>query len=300
MRIGVGPVDAPEEGDMQLVVHDTTSSRRLSSAPGSGSGVQKRPSKIDVEKKSSRQQVAVASDNKKVMKQSSRRQLSKTSSSSRSHLAQKSLVTSSARASRRNSRTSGLVRDAESKNVSGNRTSKSAERSSSVAKSSPAVMEGRQRRSKSAATSRSGRSPHTSITQPESLSSDEFLRKTSTKEGPVVIYKKTATRRSRKEEGREAVDSSEDVKPMTAIRISEDEKSHASSISAGSRSTLEESFHSDSKGENKIPADAREKAASVLKDVKGGAKNFAVKGKSALGGLGLKGTSKKFQSALFM
>eukprot|EP00985_Skeletonema_marinoi_P000040 scaffold9_cov98-Skeletonema_marinoi.AAC.4 len=87
---------------------------------------------------------------------------------------------------------------------------------------------------------------------------------------------------------------------MIAIRISEDEKSHASSISAGSRSTLEESFHSDSKGENKIPADAREKAVSVLKDVKGGAKNFAVKSKSALGGLGLKGTSKKFQSALFM
>ena len=300
-RPRMSPVDAPEEGDMQLVVHDKTSSRRLSSAPGSGSGVQKRPSKIEVEKKSSRQQVAVASDNKKVMKHSPRRQLSKTSSSSRSHLAQKSLVTSSARASKRNSRSySGLVRDAESKNVSGNRTSKSAERSSSVAKSSPALMEGRQRRSKSAATSRSGRSPHTSITQPESLSSDEFLRKTSTKEGPVVIYKKTATRRSRKEEGRETVDSSEDVKPMTAIRISEDEKSHASSISAGSRSTLEESFHSDSKGENKIPADAREKAVSVLKDVKGGAKNFAVKGKSALGGLGLKGTSKKFQSALFM
>eukprot|EP00985_Skeletonema_marinoi_P014075 scaffold7065_cov88-Skeletonema_marinoi.AAC.1 len=68
-----------------------TSSRRLSSTPGSGSGVQKRPSKIEVEKKSSRQQVAVASDNKKVMKHSSRRQLSKTSSSSRSHLAQKSL-----------------------------------------------------------------------------------------------------------------------------------------------------------------------------------------------------------------
>jgi len=300
-KIGVGPVDAPEEGDMQLVVHDKTSSRRLSSTPGSGSGVQKRPSKIEVEKKSSRQQVAVASDNKKVMKHSSRRQLSKTSSSSRSHLAQKSLVTSSARASKRNSRSySGLVRDAEIKNASGNRTSKSAERSSSVAKSSPALMEGRQRRSKSAATSRSGRSPHTSITQPESLSSDEFLRKTSTKEGPVVIYKKTATRRSRKEEGRETVDSSVDVKPMTAIRISEDEKSHASSISAGSRSTLEESFHSDSKGENKIPADAREKAVSVLKDVKGGAKNFAVKSKSALGGLGLKGTSKKFQSALFM
>jgi len=118
-----------------------------------------------------------------------------------------------------------------------------------------------------------------------------------------MIQKKRATRHSRKEEGREAVDSSDDVKPMTAISYSEDERSHASSISAGSRSTLEESFHSDREDKNqtdedKTPADLREKAISVLKDVKGGAKNFAIKGKGALGGL--KGTSKKWQSALFM
>jgi len=123
------------------------------------------------------------------------------------------------------------------------------------------------------------------------LSSEELLQRSSGKEEPVVICKKTAKRHSRKEE-----QSSEGVKPMTAIRISEDEKSHASSISAGSRSTIEES--SDRKGEDKIPSDAREKATSVLKDVKGSAKNFAVKGKSAFGGL--KGTSKKWQSALFV
>eukprot|EP00986_Skeletonema_menzelii_P006724 scaffold2550_cov153-Skeletonema_menzelii.AAC.12 len=290
IKVGMDPIAASEEREMQLVVRKT-SSRQLSSAHGNGARINKRPSKIEVEKKKD----SVTSDNRKVAKHSSEGQLLKTSASSRSRPAQKKLVTSDAQTSKRTSRSySGHVRGAEGKKLPGDRASKSAERSPSVAKSMPALMEeGKQRRCKSAATSRRGRSPHTSITQPESLSSDEFLKKSNTKEGPIVIYKKTATRRSRKEEH-----SSDDVKPMTAIQISEDEKSHASSISAGSRSTLAESFHSDCKGEDKIPADAREKAASVLKDVKGGAKNFAVKGKNALGGL--KGTSKKWQSALFM
>lgn len=286
-RIKVG-ID-PDPSEMQLVVRKT-SSRRSSSARGNGTEIKKRPSKVEVEKKKG----SVVSDNRKVAKHSSERQLAKTSASTRSRSAQKKLLSPDAQTSKRTSRSnSSYVRGAEGRGLSGNRTSKSAERSPSVAKSSPTLMEGRGRRCKSVTTSKRGRSPHTSTTQPESLSSDEFLKKTSSKESPIVIYKKTATRRSRKPEH-----SSDDVKPMTAIHISEDEKSHASSISAGSRSTLDESFHSDCKGEDKIPSDAREKAASVLKDVKGGAKNFAAKGKNALGGL--KGTSKKWQSALFM
>ena len=318
LKVGVDPVDAPEEKEMQLAGYDKTSSRRLSSARGNELGVRKRSSKV--EKKSSREQDVSTTDNKRVTKHSSGRQLSKTTSSRSHHRenfkvhpeesspAQKTLTTSSARVSKRASRSlSGYVRDAEGKDVSEKRISKSAERSSSHANSSPALMSGKQRRCKSSGTSgtsRGGRSPLTSTTQPESLSSGELLRKSSTKERPVIIHKKRATRRSRKEERRETVDSfDDDVKPVTAISYSEDERSHASSISAGSTSTVEESFGSDcedEKGtdEEKIPADVREKAISVLKDVKGGAKNIAEKGKSALGGL--KGTSKKWQSAMFM
>ncbi len=273
-------VDAPEE--RQLVVHKS-SSRRLSAAHGNGSAVNRRLSKIEVEKKSSREQDVTASDQKEVVKRSSERQLLETSASRRSCPPQKSPATSGARSKRTSRSYSGRVPDAERSGLSGRRATKSAERSLSVAKSSPALIERNQRRCKSAATSRRGRSPHTSVTQPESFSSDEFLQKSSRKEEAVLSYKKTATKQSRKGE-----QSSEGVKPMTAIRISEDEKSHASSISAGSRST----------SEDKIPTGSREKATSVLKDVKGSAKNLAVKGKSALGGL--KGTSKKWQSALFV
>eukprot|EP00574_Skeletonema_japonicum_P007400 CAMPEP_0201713366 /NCGR_PEP_ID=MMETSP0593-20130828/233_1 /ASSEMBLY_ACC=CAM_ASM_000672 /TAXON_ID=267983 /ORGANISM="Skeletonema japonicum, Strain CCMP2506" /LENGTH=620 /DNA_ID=CAMNT_0048202505 /DNA_START=689 /DNA_END=2551 /DNA_ORIENTATION=- len=293
MKVVKDPIDAPEERETQLVVRNS-SSRRLSSAHGNGPAAKRRPSKIEVERKSPRKQDATASDNKVVVKRSSERQLLKTSSSRRFRPHQKSPVTSGDQTSKRTSHSySGRVRGAEGNDLSGKSTSKSVERSPSVAKSSPALIEGKQRRCKSAATLKSGRSPHTSVTQPESLSSDEFLQKSSTKEEPVVIYKKTTTKHSRKGE-----QSSEGVKPMTAICISEDEKSHASSISAGSRSSIEENFNSDRKGGDKIPADARGKATTVLKDVKGSAKNFAVKGKSAIGGL--KGTSKKWQSALFV
>lgn len=291
MRVGIDPIDAPEEREMQLVVHKS-SNRRLSAAHGNGSAVNRRPSKIEVEKKSSREHDAKASDKKEVVKRSSERQLSKTSASRRPRPPQKSPAASGDRSKRTSRSYSGRLRGAEGSDLSGKRTTKSAERSPSVAKSSPALIEGNQRRCKSAGTSRSGRSPHTSVTQPESLSSDEFLQRSSSKEEPAaVMYKKTATKHSRKGE-----QASEGVKPMTAIRISEDEKSHASSISAGSKSTIEES--SDCKGDDRIPADARGKATSVLKDVKGSAKNLAVKGKSAFGGL--KGTSKKWQSALFV
>jgi hypothetical protein len=187
---------------------------------------------------------------------------------------------------------SGGLWDADGNKIAEKRTSKSAERSSSAAKSS--------RRCKSSEKSRTSRSRHTSNTHPESLSSDDLLRKSNTKDvEPAVVYKKRAKRRSRKEERRHTVDSSEDIKPMTAISYSEDERSHASSISAGSTSTIEESFGSHDEDEGaKPPADVREKAISVLNDVKGGAKQFAVKGKNAFGGL--KGTSKKWQSAIFM
>jgi len=306
------PVDAPEENGMQLAVYDKTN-KRSSSTRGSGSEVRNPSSKVEVEKKSSHDQDAAIFDKKRGMKHSPRMQRLKPSASSRSHHrenskvhpdetspARKILTTSSSvrvskhQESKHVSRSlSSRVRDASGRDLSEKRTSKSVERFSSLANNSPALMDGKQRRSKSSVTSRRERSPHTSSTQPESLYSDDLLRKKSAKEGPVVIHKKRATRRSPKDERRETVDSSDGVKPVTAIRYSEDERSHASSISAGSRSTLEESLHSDGEGEKH--ADVREKAISVLK---GGAKNLAIKGRGALGGL--KDTSKKWQSALFV
>ena len=287
-RPRIRAIDAPEEKEVQLAVYDKTSSKRLSSARGSGSGVKKRSSKV--EKESTHDEDAAGNDKKKITKHSSGKQQPKRShSSSRSVPRENSTkvnpekhkTSSDARVSHRSSRS-----------FSG-RTSKSAERSSSAAKSS--------RRCKSSEKSRTSRSRHTSNTHPESLSSDDLLRRSNAKDvEPAVVYKKRAKRRSRKEERRQTVDSSEDIKPMTAISYSEDERSHASSISAGSTSTIEESFGSHDEDEKgaKPPADVREKAISVLNDVKGGAKQFAVKGKNAFGGL--KGTSKKWQSAIFM
>lgn len=299
-RPRIRAIDAPEEKEVQLTVYDKTSSQRLSSARGSGSGVKKRSSKV--EKESTHDEDAAENDKKKITKHSKGKQQPKRSHSSRSvprenstkvH-PEKQTSSSSARVSHRSSRSlSGGLWDADGNKIAEKRTSKSVERSSSAAKSS--------RRCKSSEKSRTSRSRHTSNTHPESLSSDNLLRKSNTKDvEPAVVYKKRAKRRSRKEERRQTVDSSEDIKPMTAISYSEDERSHASSISAGSTSTIEESFGShdeDAKGD-KPPADVREKAISVLNDVKGGAKHFAVKGKNAFGGL--KGTSKKWQSAIFM
>lgn len=287
-RPRIRAIDAPEEKEVQLAVYDKTSSKRLSSARGSGSGVKKRSSKV--EKESTHDEDAAGNGKKKITKHSSGKQQPKRSHSSPRSVPrenstkvnpEKHKTSSDARVSHRSSRS-----------FSG-RTSKSAERSSSAAKSS--------RRCKSSEKSRTSRSRHTSNTHPESLSSDDLLRRSNAKDvEPAVVYKKRAKRRSRKEERRQTVDSSEDIKPMTAISYSEDERSHASSISAGSTSTIEESFGSHDEDEKgaKPPADVREKAISVLNDVKGGAKQFAVKGKNAFGGL--KGTSKKWQSAIFM
>jgi hypothetical protein len=291
---------------MQLAVYGKTNGRRLSSARGIRSGVRK---SSKVQKKNSIDQDAVT--NNKVTKRSHGKRLSKRSSSSRSHHHEnfskvhpektppihKSRPTSAAQRSSRS--LSGRVWDADGNDLSGKRTSKSVERSSSLAKSNPTVLRGQ-----SSGASKDGRSRHTGITQSESESSaDGLVRKSNTKDlGQDIVHKKRATRRSRKKERRESVDF-DDNKPMTAISYSEDERSHASSISAGSSSTFEESFHSECEdekktGETKTPADVKEKAICVLKEVKGGAKHLAVKSKSALGGL--KGTSKKWQSALFM
>jgi len=89
MKVGVGPVDAPEEKDVQLAVYDKTS-RRSSSTRGSGSEVRKRSSKV--EKKSSHEQDALTSDNKRVKKQPPGIQRSKTSDSSRPHHRENSKV----------------------------------------------------------------------------------------------------------------------------------------------------------------------------------------------------------------
>jgi len=164
--------------------------------------------------------------------------------------------------------------------------------------------------------SKGNRSRVTSSTHPESLSSAEFARLTFSEEKeaiathheireeeevePMVIYKKRAHRSHQKEEVHIANDAtSQYTKPMTLIACSSDEKSHASSIS--SSSTIEESFASDDDdddGDGK--KSAKKKALSALQGAKGGAKNFATKGKSALKLGGLKGTSRKWQSALFM
>jgi hypothetical protein len=85
--------------------------------------------------------------------------------------------------------------------------------------------------------------------------------------------------------------------PVTRIDFLED-KSHASSIS--SSSTIEESFaYSDDEKEGVgNSGDKKKRASMMLKDVKGSAVGLATRGRSTL--IGLKGTSKKWQSALFM
>ena len=159
---------------------------------------------------------------------------------------------------------------------------------------------GRSRRARSVG----GRSRRTAVTQPESLSSDEVLRKLTEDEEqeaePVVIYKKRAHRT------REVDDTVSEYhsKPMGVVAVSSDERSHASSIS--SSSTIEESFaDSDEDDEDDFKSrksgrgdDVKDKALLMFDGVKGGAKSFATRGKSAFGGL--KGTSRKWQSALFM
>jgi hypothetical protein len=135
----------------------------------------------------------------------------------------------------------------------------------------------------------------TACTQPLSVSSDEIV-KDKKEEEPVVLYKKRARRKS------EAASCAKSM-PVAHIALSSDEKSHASSIS--SSSTIEESFaYSDDEKEGGNGDKSRKsglqsaRASMMLKDVKGSAVGLANRGKSTL--IGLKGTSKKWQSALFM
>jgi len=113
-------------------------------------------------------------------------------------------------------------------------------------------------------------------------------------EKPIVIYKKRAAKKNAESRGDDT--SQENFnKPMTLVAISSDERSHASSIS--SSSTIEEDWDSDEEDED----GGKSKHKEVKDKILGGAKSFATRGKSALGGLKeLKGTSRKWQSALFM
>jgi len=171
---------------------------------------------------------------------------------------------------------------------------------------------------------RSGDKSHsTKSTLPESLSSQELFTKRQSDEGddeyvetptsiqedkdvepeqPMVIYKKRA--KKRKDDDDES--GTQHTKPIGVLYCSSsDEKSAASSIS--NTSTIEESYAStvDYGGRSSINKDVggdddnvKDRAKAALHDVKGGAKQFAKKGRGALGGL--KGTSRKWQSALFM
>ena len=136
----------------------------------------------------------------------------------------------------------------------------------------------------------------TTCTQPLSVSSDEIVKDKKEEEEPVVLYKKRARRKS------EAASCAKSM-PVAHIALSSDEKSHASSIS--SSSTIEESFaYSDDEKEGGVGDKSRKsglqsaRASMMLKDVKGSAVGLASRGRSTL--IGLKGTSKKWQSALFM
>lgn len=115
-------------------------------------------------------------------------------------------------------------------------------------------------------------------------------------EKPIIIYKKRAAKKNPESRGD---DTSQDNfnKPMTLVAISSEERSHASSIS--SSSTIEEDWDSDEDDEDEDGGKSKHK--EVKDKILGGAKSFATRGKSALGGLKeLKGTSRKWQSALFM
>lgn len=116
---------------------------------------------------------------------------------------------------------------------------------------------------------------------------------------PIMIYKKRAHRSHQKGEVPDGDNASHYIKPMGLIDCSSDEKSHASSIS--SSSTIEESYttsYDDDDEQGRITA--KKKALNALHGAKGGALNIATKGKSMVNLGALKGTSRKWQSALFM
>ena len=177
---------------------------------------------------------------------------------------------------------------------------------------------------KSAAVKKSSSSSRaTGGTQPESLSSDEYLRRNKSRDGgdngradepePVVIrkkraHRKSAARSSARDDGHrpecDATAASEYTKPMTTVAVSEDERSRCSSVS--SNSSAEESYYSYAATEDDDgrttdedfnrtmkSADVRDRAARAIRVAKSGAK-------VTKGAFDLKGKGRKWQSALFM
>ena len=226
---------------------------------------------------------------------SSSRRLSKTVPSSQI----KDLSASSARISRQRERVST------SKSVHGrptrrstmtSRKTRSASRKRSSSRSRKLIEEATDvcsilEQSTKISRSRSKHTSGTTCTQPLSVSSDEILKDATSKLEATVLYKKRAKKKS---------DDKSKSMPVAHIACSSDEKSHASSIS--SSSTIEESFvYSEDERDGGAGDKSKKsgaKASMMLKDVKGGAVGLASKGRSTL--MGLKGTSKKWQSALFM
>lgn len=158
------------------------------------------------------------------------------------------------------------------------------------------------------------RSRHTNSTHPESTSSDDRSPRHTAgheEEGepePMIIYKKRASKRNNNNNNAEAHGDNDTImRSMTMIACSSDEKSHASSISSGSAideyddETQHDDFNRDAwdeDDENGDAANVKDRAMLALNGVKGGARKLGTRGKRTLGGL--RGTSKKWQSALFM
>lgn len=241
------------------------------------------------------------------------------------------LSASAARASRRGSQSKNGTSVRKSDQQQGRSRSRSrkslVEPASSQSVGGPSRSGGKQQRSRSMSkprnngahqstghVSKGGQSRLTSSTHPESLSGDEIARKNSREEDhvstrmveeeeepePMIIYKPRAHRQNE-----EALyvddDTTQYEKPMTLIKCPSshmEDKSHASSIS--SSSSIVESFCSDDEDDDDEEGKQKVKvrAKSALNSAKGGAKVLATKSRGALGGL--KGTSRKWQSALFM
>ena len=118
----------------------------------------------------------------------------------------------------------------------------------------------------------------------------------------MALYKKRVRRAAQKEDAHDDGTAADHAKPMNLIACSSYEKSHASSISSSS-TIIEEYGDWDEEGGDDGEAgkqNVRAKALSALQGARGGAMNIATKGKSALKLGGLKGTSRKLQSALFI
>ena len=171
----------------------------------------------------------------------------------------------------------------------------------------------------------------TATTTPTSIEEEEEVGNTDNKNKskqqlqsqqpePLIIRKKRAKSKRQKEQQEEGEHADDNgtyhAKPMLNIGFSSAENSAASSIS--STSTIESSYAStidyggrssphskkkhdadnDDNKNNEIDMNVKDRALSAIHEAKGGAKQFATKGKKRLGEL--KGTSRKWQSALFM